>query len=70
MCIRDSIDKYSEGLNAAWQAASQDIYNANNAGGGAAGGPGAGAAGAGAGNASQSQQQDEGPHDVEFEEVK
>lgn len=62
------IDKYSEALNAAWQAASQDIYNAGN-NGGAAEGPGAGAAGAG--SASQAQQpEDDGPHDVEFEEVK
>ena len=64
-----NIDKYSEGLNAAWQAASQDIYNAGN--NGAAGGANPGAGSAGAGSASQSQQpEDNGPHDVEFEEVK
>lgn len=63
------IDKYSEGLNAAWQAASQDIYNAGNNGGNA-GGANPGAGSAGAGSASQSQPQDDGPHDVEFEEVK
>lgn len=62
------IDKYSEGLNAAWQAASQDIYNAGNPQGGAenaGNNPGAGSAGA-----HTEPKQDEGPHDVEFEEVK
>ncbi|WP_294591431.1 molecular chaperone DnaK [uncultured Rikenella sp.] len=63
------IDKYSEGLNAAWQAASQDIYNAGNAAGGASSTGGAGASGS-AGSASQAQPEDDGPHDVEFEEVK
>ena len=61
------IDKYTEALNAAWQAASQDMYNAAGAQGGANANPGAGAAGAGS-NA-QSQGNDE-PKDVEFEEVK
>ena len=63
------IDKYSEGLNAAWQAASQDIYNAGNAAGGASSDGGAGASGS-TGSASQAQPEDDGPHDVEFEEVK
>ena len=63
------IDKYSEGLNAAWQAASQDIYNAGNAAGGASSTGGAGASGS-TGSASQAQPEDDGPHDVEFEEVK
>ncbi len=56
------IDKYSEALNAAWQAASQDIYNAGNA----QQGPAAGADQPGGGNSPE----DEGPKDVDFEEVK
>ena len=60
------ITKYSDELNAAWQAASQDIYNAGGAQGGANANPGAGAAG----NGSADSSKEEGPHDVEFEEVK
>lgn len=59
------IDKYTEELNNAWQAASQDIYNA---GGGQPGGD----AGAGAGqqqSAAGENGNNDGPKDVEFEEV-
>ena len=56
-----AIDSSIEALNAAWQAASQDIYAQQQA-------QGAGAQGAGAqGGAEQQQAQ---PEDVEFEEVK
>lgn len=59
------IDKYTEELNNAWQAASQDIYNA---GGGQPGGD----AGTGAGqqqSAAGENGNNDGPKDVEFEEV-
>ena len=62
------IDKYSEGLNAAWQAASQDIYAQQQAQGAQQN--------AGAGQQSQADAggaRSEGgsqPEDVEFEEVK
>ena len=52
-------------LNNAWQAASQDIYAAQQAAQGAQANPNAGAAGAGAGAETKAQ-----PEDVEFEEVK
>ncbi|MBO5832815.1 MAG: molecular chaperone DnaK [Alistipes sp.] len=59
-----AIDSSIEALNAAWQAASQDIYAQQQA----QGAQGAGAQGAGAqGGAEQQQAQ---PEDVEFEEVK
>ena len=59
-----AIDSAIEALNAAWQAASQDIYAQQQA----QGAQGAGAQGAGAqGGAEQQQAQ---PEDVEFEEVK
>jgi molecular chaperone DnaK len=57
-----AIDASMEKINAAWQAASQDIYNADQAAGGAAQGADAGPA---AGDSS-----DEGVTDVNFEEVK
>jgi molecular chaperone DnaK len=57
-----AIDASMEKINAAWQAASQDIYNADQASGGAAQGADAGP---GAGDSS-----DEGVTDVNFEEVK
>jgi molecular chaperone DnaK len=57
-----AIDASMEKINAAWQAASQDIYNADQAAGGA--NP-AGDAGPAAGDSS-----DEGVTDVNFEEVK
>ena len=62
----DKIDSATEALTAAWNAASQDIYQAQQADasaqGGADAGAGAGDAGAGAGGAEDVQ-------DVEFEEV-
>ena len=68
-----AIDTAMAELNAAWQAASQDIYAQQQAQGGAnananagAGASGAGA-GAGAGSAAGDSSQ---PEDVEFEEVK
>ena len=68
-----AIDTAITELNAAWQAASQDIYAQQQAQGGAnananagAGASGAGA-GAGAGSAAGDSSQ---PEDVEFEEVK
>ena len=75
MCIRDSksddvaaVDTAMEELNAAWTAASQDLYAAQQeAGAGAEGGADAGAgdqASAGEGNAESDDVQD-----VEFEEV-
>lgn len=62
------IDKYSEALTAAWQAASADIYS----GGEQQGAPNGGGAAGGQGSASSSSSaQNEGqPQDVEFEEVK
>ena len=68
-----AIDKASEELNAAWQAASQDIYNAQQSAaadgdaGAAAGGPGADTAGASAGGKKGG---DDEVTDVDFEEVK
>ncbi len=58
------IEKQSEALNAAWQAASQDIYAAGNASGAsnAEQGP--------AGGSDNGSNGDEGPKDVDFEEVK
>ena len=68
------IDKYTTELNNAWQAASQDIYNAQNAAGSQAqGAADSGNAGAGsAGNASAGSGSASGDNvtDVEFEEVK
>lgn len=52
------IDKFTEELNAAWQAASQDMY--------AQGAPG----GEQQAQPNEPKQQQEGPQDVEFEEVK
>lgn len=60
-----AIDSATEKLNAAWQAASQEIYNAQQASAGAQGQPDAGAAGAGAASGN-----DEGVTDVNYEEVK
>ncbi len=57
-----AIDTALNELNTAWQAASQDLYNAQQAQQGAQGNPGAGAQG----NPNAGQQ----PEDVEFEEVK
>ncbi|MFI3328174.1 MAG: molecular chaperone DnaK [Rikenellaceae bacterium] len=57
-----AIDPAIEALNAAWQAASEDIYAQQQAAGGADAGAGAGA---GAQDAGAAQ-----PEDVEFEEVK
>ncbi len=66
-----AIDTAIAELNAAWQAASQDIYSAQQAQG-AAGASGAGQQSQGAtGSAGGSQPRDDGqPEDVEFEEVK
>lgn len=58
-----SIDTALEGLNAAWQAASQEMYNATNAGAN----PGAGQENGGAGNASSNEAE---VTDVNYEEVK
>ena len=58
-----AIDTAIEAINAAWQAASQDIYAQQQAEQQAQGQPGAGAQGAG-------QEQQAQPEDVEFEEVK
>ncbi len=60
-----AIDAAIAELNNAWQAASQDIYAAQQAAQGAQANPNAGAAGAGAGAETKAQ-----PEDVEFEEVK
>lgn len=57
------VDRYSEELNAAWQAASQDIYSQA---GPQAGGPGAQQE---APHGNEAKHQD-GPQDVDFEEVK
>ncbi len=59
----ENIDKYTADLNAAWQAASQDIYAQE---------PGQGGAQAGAQGGAQggAQAGAEEPQDVEFEEVK
>ena len=58
------IDTSMEALNAAWQAASQDIYNAEQANGAANPGEDAGA------QASDGNGESGGAQDVEFEEVK
>ncbi len=59
------IDTASEALNAAWQAASEDIYKAQGAAGGDPNAAGAGAQGGAAGAAGAEE-----VTDVEFEEVK
>ena len=61
-----AIDTAIAELNSAWQAASQDIYSAQQAQG-AQQNAGAGNANAGAQQGNGGQQQ---PEDVEFEEVK
>ncbi len=61
----DKIDSASEALNTAWQAASQDIYAAQQAAGGAA----EGAAEPGAENGTTDSTETEDVTDVEFEEV-
>lgn len=61
-----AIDSAMAELNTAWQAASQDLYNAENAQGGA----GAGAGSASGGNAGASSGNDQEVTDVDFEEVK
>ncbi|MCF8217725.1 MAG: molecular chaperone DnaK [Bacteroidales bacterium] len=68
----EEVDKYTEELNNAWQAASQEIYNAQQQQGGAAGGDG----GAQAQQEQQAQGQEENKSgndddvtDVDFEEV-
>lgn len=60
------IDTHTEALNAAWQAASQDIYNAG--GGQQAGGQDGSSQQGPTGNAGGAPE-NEGPKDVEFEEV-
>ncbi|MDL2230323.1 molecular chaperone DnaK [Alistipes sp. OttesenSCG-928-L06] len=59
------IDKYTEELNAAWQAASQDIYNAQQAQGGQPQGDAGASQGASNGTANAEE-----VTDVDFEEVK
>ena len=61
-----AIDTAIAELNTAWQAASQDLYNAQQAQQGAQGNPNAGAQG----NPNAGQQGGGQPEDVEFEEVK
>lgn len=63
-----AIDTALAELNAAWQAASQDIYAAQQQQGGAQ--QGASHADAGAGASGQQQGGSNQPEDVEFEEVK
>lgn len=71
-----AIDAAQAKLNAAWQAASEELYKAQQAAGGAQGAPGFdGAAGAQAGanggaDANAGQPDNKGAEDVEFEEVK
>ncbi len=71
-----AIDAAQAKLNAAWQAASEELYKAQQAAGGAQGAAGfdgaAGAAGAagGAQGAGAAQSDNKGAEDVEFEEVK
>ena len=60
----EAIEKYSEALNAAWTAASQDLYSAQQEAGGDAGAAGAGD-NANAGDSNST----EDVTDVEFEEV-
>jgi len=67
----DEIDRATNELNAAFQAASQEMYNAANAGAGTAGGQQGG--GTQGGGQSQSGSSDKGSDevtDVDFEEVK
>jgi molecular chaperone DnaK len=64
-----AIDQASEALNAAWQAASQDIYNAQQAGG-EAGQPDGEPDGEPAGEPSGEKGDDGEVTDVDFEEVK
>lgn len=59
-----AIDVSMEKINTAWQAASQEIYNAQQADGGGAQGPAAGA------DAGSAQGSEENVTDVNFEEVK
>ena len=59
-----AIDASMEKINTAWQAASQEIYNAQQADGGGAQGPAAGA------DAGSAQGSEENVTDVNFEEVK
>ena len=61
-----AIDTAIAELNTAWQAASQDIYSAQQAQQGAQGNPNPGAQG----NPNAGQQGGAQPEDVEFEEVK
>lgn len=65
----DAIDQATEALNTAWQAASQDIYNAQQAGGDA-GQPEGQPEGQPAGEPSSDKGDDDEVTDVDFEEVK
>ncbi|MEP7320769.1 MAG: molecular chaperone DnaK [Saprospiraceae bacterium] len=66
----DRIEKATEALNTAWQAASQEIYQAQqSAGGGAQGDPGATGGGGDQTSGSQTGGNSENVTDVEFEEV-
>jgi molecular chaperone DnaK len=65
----DGIDRALETLNSAWQAASQDMYQAAGAGGGPEGPAGDGPNGATGGSSSNSKSSED-VTDVEFEEVK
>jgi len=64
-----AIDQATEALNTAWQAASQDIYNAQQQGADA-GQPGGEAAGDATGDATADKGSDDEVTDVDFEEVK
>jgi len=64
-----AIDQATETLNAAWQTASQDIYNAQQQGADA-GQPGGEAAGDATGDATADKGSDDEVTDVDFEEVK
>lgn len=68
----DSIDKATEGLNTAWQAASQEMYAAQQAAGADAGAGDAGANAGGTGNTGSAggNAGADNVTDVEFEEVK
>jgi molecular chaperone DnaK len=63
-----AIDSAMEAINAAWQAASGDMYNAGQQAGGPQDGPGAGAQGNS--NAGAGDKKDGEVTDVDFEEVK
>jgi molecular chaperone DnaK len=63
-----AIDSAMEAINAAWQAASGDMYNAGQQAGGSQDGPGAGAQGNP--NAGAGDKKDGEVTDVDFEEVK